>query len=285
MRKRFVDVAYAFFFQHLWLLTGLCLLTTLIGVLWGCIHNGHLPPEFPSPSDTGVFQPEGAYFTFGLFWSMIGLAATIGRHSLVFGTFLYDQRKHYRAASSAHLSSAAYGGGGSSGAGKPGWLGVVAGLLLSERDDAKLLKMGTIIGVAGACFGTMVAAFDVALAVSQGHGAISNLTWLRVLSVMGCWFCLFGIIGFRLQFVSEGGHQSRDKERVAFLIFWANLFEWIWLGLVLLYGFIVFYWDYYHSPVTSPYFGFSPSATSNRANPLVFRIRCEVQRPDDVHIV
>jgi hypothetical protein len=78
----------------------------------------------------------------------------------VFGTFLYDQRKHYRAASSAHLSSAAYGGG-SSGAGKPGWLGVVAGLLLSERDDAKLLKMGTIIGVAGACFGTMVAAFDV----------------------------------------------------------------------------------------------------------------------------
>jgi hypothetical protein len=137
---------------------------------------------------------------------------------------------------------------------------------------------------------------------------------------MGCWFCLFGIIGFRLQFVSEGGHQSRDKERVAFLIFWANLFEWIWLGLVLLYGFIVFYWvrtvcrvscvpcvscvmcavcfvfvvrcmkltpsqDYYHSPVTSPYFGFSPSATSNRANPLVFRIRCEVQRPDDVHIV
>jgi hypothetical protein len=58
MRKRFVDVAYAFFFQHLWLLTGLCLLTTLIGVLWGCIHNGHLPPEFPSPSDTGVFQPE-----------------------------------------------------------------------------------------------------------------------------------------------------------------------------------------------------------------------------------
>jgi hypothetical protein len=58
MRKRFVDVAYAFFFQHLWLLTGLCLLTTLVGVLWGCIHNGHLPPEFPSPSDTGVFQPE-----------------------------------------------------------------------------------------------------------------------------------------------------------------------------------------------------------------------------------
>ena len=53
-----MDVAYAFFFQHLWLLTGLCLLTTLIGVLWGCIHNGHLPPEFPSPSDTGVFQPE-----------------------------------------------------------------------------------------------------------------------------------------------------------------------------------------------------------------------------------
>ncbi len=106
---------------------------------------------------------KGAYFTFGLFWSMIGLAATIGRHSLVFGTFLYDQRKHYRAASSAHLSSAAYGGvgSGSGGAGRPGWLGVVAGLLLSERDDAKLLKMGTIIGVAGACFGTMVAAFDV----------------------------------------------------------------------------------------------------------------------------
>jgi hypothetical protein len=105
---------------------------------------------------------KGAYFTFGLFWSMIGLAATIGRHSLVFGTFLYDQRKHYRAASSAHLSSAAYGGVGSSGGGgRPGWLGVVAGLLLSERDDAKLLKMGTIIGVAGACFGTMVAAFDV----------------------------------------------------------------------------------------------------------------------------
>jgi hypothetical protein len=103
---------------------------------------------------------------------------------------------------------------------------------------------------------------------------------------MGCWFCLLGIIGFRLQFVREGGHQSWDKERVAFLIFWANLFEWIWLGLVLVYGFIVFYWDYYHSPVTSPYFGFSPSASNNqRTNPLVFRIRCEVQRPDDVHIV
>lgn len=418
MRKRFVDVAYAFFFQHLWLLTGLCLITTLTGVLWACIHNGHLPPEFPSPSDTGVFQPEGAYFTFGMFWAMIGLAATIGRHSLVFGTFLDDQRKLYRAASSTHQHI--YGGIPKAGKAAQGCLGALTAMLLSERDDVKLLKMGTIIGVAGACFGTMVAAFDVrkhvvlhtigaaclfiftnlyysillrinhlilekwaviretrrredetrhstssgstlhsthdnlvdlapspssssppltsssssvllstspassvllsssssssllpskeakpgvgnssslndgsngggggfkAAAVrSPGKQAISNLTWLRVGSVMMCWFCLFGIIGFRLQFVREGGHQSRDKERVGFLIFWANLFEWIWLGLVLLYGFIVFYWDYYHSPVSSPYFGFSASA-SNRANPLVFRIRCEVQRPDDVHIV
>jgi hypothetical protein len=105
---------------------------------------------------------QGAYFTFGLFWAMVGLAATIGRHALVFGTFLDDQRKHYRGAAASHnLSAAAYGGGGSAAGAKSGWLGGVTGLLLSERDDAKLLKMGTIIGVAGACFGTMVAAFDV----------------------------------------------------------------------------------------------------------------------------
>ena len=71
---------------------------------------------------------------------------------------------------------------------------------------------------------------------------VSNLKWLRVVSVVICWLCLFGIIGFRVQFLREGGHKSSNKLRVQFLIFWANLFEWVWLGLVLLYGFIVFYW-------------------------------------------
>ena len=43
---------------------------------------------------------QAAYFTFGLVWAMVGLAATIGRHSLFFGAFLDDYNRIYSAAAS-----------------------------------------------------------------------------------------------------------------------------------------------------------------------------------------
>jgi len=338
--------------QHLWLFTALCLCATLGGVLWACIRNDHLPPEFPSPSDTGVFQPEGAYFTFGLFWSMVALAATMYRHCLVFGTFLCQQSGGI---SSSSATAAAAGGGCGSGVCR--WVAAACMPLLREQNEARLLRIGTAVGMVGACFGTMVAAFDVRrhvvlhtigaaflfifvniyysilLRINQlilkrlsarehwnedpfqasgdhkdvadsptiassssalvlvdtlaeikpprsarltkesksgvaNESSTQNLTWLRLTSLALCWLSLLGIMLFRLQFVYEGGHKSEDKQRAAFLIFWANLFEWIWIGVILMYGFIVFYWDYYHSPVMSPHF----------SNPLVFNIQCEVHR-------
>ena len=78
--------------KYLPLLSSILLVTTLFVAFTLCYRYGHLPPEFPSPSDTGVFQPESSWFTFGFFWAMIALAISVLKNSLLLSQF-YEPRK------------------------------------------------------------------------------------------------------------------------------------------------------------------------------------------------
>jgi len=99
---------------------------------------------------------QAAYFTFGLVWAMAGLAATMWRHSMVFGAFLEDQRRLYRSAAAVVHHFMVEGKRK-----KLARLWSVLHATALQDDDLLLLQIGTALGMAGAGFGTVVAAFDV----------------------------------------------------------------------------------------------------------------------------
>ena len=77
-----------------------------------------------------------------------------------------------------------------------------------------------------------------------------GLFWFRTLLILCCWFCLLGIIICRSIFIYRGGYDGKDpleeREAKLTLIFWANLYEWIWVGLGLLLLWYTCYYDEIH---------------------------------------
>jgi hypothetical protein len=201
--------SYRYFLSHLALFTFLLGSTTLLLVLYLCYRNDHLPPEFPSPSDTGVFQPESSFFSFGLLWTMISLAATMFRHYLLLSHFLSclqrdknlltnETNKNRSLASSAILlplvlfarflcSPKCYPRRGNGNKGKEKQV---------HRERAKdkktsyskvnLLQSATLWGICGAAAGTGVACFQV-----RQHMLIHTITAAVLFVCINVYYTLF----------------------------------------------------------------------------------------------